>query len=109
MTEIEERPQKKPDDNIVFISGKPFMNYVNAVVMQFTARGARDVVLKARGKFISRAVDVAEVVKNRILRDKDIKVKNIQIASEEFDKPSEDGRQRKVSVSSIEITLTRKL
>ena len=105
----QERPVKKPEDNIVYISGKPFMNYVNAVVMQFTAKGARDVVLKARGKFISRAVDVAEVVRNRILRDKRIQVKNIQISSEEFEKQSEDGRPRKISVSSIEITLTRKL
>ena len=109
MTEREERPQRKPDDNVIFISAKPFMNYVNAVVMQFTAKGAREVVLKARGKFISRAVDVAEVIRNRILRDKGIEVKKIEISSEEFDKTGDDGRPRKVSVSAIEITLTRKI
>jgi DNA-binding protein len=109
MTETEERPQRKPDDNVIFMGGKPFMNYVNAVVMQFTARGAREVVLKARGKFISRAVDVAEVVRNRILKDKGIGVKKIDISSEGFEKTGDDGRVRNVSVSIIEITLARKI
>jgi len=103
-----ERPQRKQGDNIIFISAKPFMSYVTAVVMQFTSKGAREVIIKARGKFISRAVDVAEVVKNRFLKEEGAYVKNIKIASEEFEKQSEDGRPRRVNVSSIEITLARK-
>ena len=56
----EESPE--PKDNSIFIGNKPFMNYVTGVVMQFTTKGSDEVIVKARGKFISRAVDVSEVV-----------------------------------------------
>lgn len=103
MAENEERPRKKSDENIVFIGEKPFMNYVTAVVMQFTTKNANEVVIKARGKFISRAVDVAEVTTKKFLEEHNIKVGNIKINSEEF----ENKEGRKVNVSTIEITLKR--
>ncbi|MEM4703068.1 MAG: DNA-binding protein Alba [Candidatus Pacearchaeota archaeon] len=92
------------DENVVFIGGKPFMNYVTGVVMQFTTKGAKEVVIKARGKFISRAVDVAEVATKRFLKEHGITVKDIAINSEEF----ENKEGRKVNVSTIEITLEKK-
>lgn len=91
------------DDNSVFIGDKPFMNYVTAVVMQFTTKGSSDVIIKARGKFISRAVDVAEVAAKRFM-DNTIAIKDIKIDSEEF--TNKEGRE--VRVSSIEIILSRK-
>src|SRR3989344_4533585 len=91
------------DDHTVFIGNKPFMNYVTGVVMQFTTQGANEVMIKSRGKFISRAVDVAEVAAKRFLEG-NIEVKDIKIDSEEFD--NKEGR--KVRVSSIEITLGKK-
>lgn len=91
------------DDNSVFIGNKPFMNYVTAVVMQFTTKGTPEVIIKARGKFISRAVDVAEVSAKRFL-DNNVKIKDIQINSEEF--TNKEGRE--VRVSNIEITLIKK-
>ena len=94
---------EKTDDNVVFIGGKPFMNYVTAVVMQFTTKNAEDVIVKARGKFISRAVDVSEVAAKRFM-DNQVEVKDIKIDSEEFQ--NKEGRQ--VRVSTIEITLRRK-
>ena len=69
--------------------------------MQFTTKDRNEVVIKARGKFINRAVDVAEVVKKRFLEDKNVNVKDIKIDSEEFE--NKDGK--KVNVSTIEITL----
>lgn len=90
------------DDNSIFIGGKPFMNYVTGVVMQFTTKGAQEVIVKARGKFISRAVDVAEVSAKRFL-DNTVAVKNIKIDSEQFQ--NKEGRQ--VRVSTIEIVLGR--
>ena len=54
--------EEKKDDNVIFIGIKPFMNYVTSVVMQFTTKNKKEVVVKARGKFINRAVDVSEVV-----------------------------------------------
>ncbi len=89
-------------DNSVFIGNKPFMNYVTGVVMQFTTKNADDVVIKARGKFISRAVDVAEVASKRFMENK-IGVTGIRIDSEGF--KNDEGRD--VRVSTIEITLSR--
>jgi len=90
------------DDNNVFIGSKPFMNYVTGVVMQFTTKQASEVMIKARGKFISRAVDVAEVACKRFL-DNSIAVNGIKINSEEF--TNDEGRQ--VRVSTIEIALKK--
>ena len=90
-------------DNSIFIGGKPFMNYVTGVVMQFTTKNAEEVTVKARGKFISRAVDVSEVASKRFL-DESVEVRKIQIDSEEFQ--NKEGKQ--VRVSTIEITLGRK-
>lgn len=91
------------DNSSIFIGGKPFMNYVTGVVMQFTTKNAPEVTVKARGKFISRAVDVSEVSSKRFL-DGTVEVKNIAIDSEEFE--NKEGKQ--VRVSTIEITLGRK-
>ena len=88
------------EDNSIFIGTKPFMNYVTGVVMQFTTKNASEVMVKARGKFISRAVDVAEVASKRFL-DSTIAVKNITINSEEF----KNTEGRTIRVSTIEIAL----
>ena len=95
---------KKHDENVVFIGSKPFMNYVTSVVMQFTIKKRDTVIIKARGKFITRAVDVAEVSKKRFLQDQKIKIKDIKTDSEEF----ENKEGRKINVSTIEITLSNK-
>jgi archaea-specific DNA-binding protein len=91
------------DDNSIFIGNKPFMNYVTGVVMQFTTKGSDEVIIKARGKFISRAVDVAEVVRKRFL-DNSVKIKGITIGSEDF--TNKEGKE--LRVSNIEITLDKK-
>ncbi|MBI3051048.1 DNA-binding protein Alba [Candidatus Woesearchaeota archaeon] len=89
-------------DNSIFVGTKPFMNYVTAVVMQFTTKNADEVIVKARGKFISRAVDIAEVATKRFLEGQ-VGVKGIAINSEEF----QNNEGRVVRVSTIEITLGR--
>lgn len=71
--------------------------------MQFTTQGAKEIVIKARGKFISRAVDVAEVAGKRFLENT-VEITDIKIDSEEFE--NKEGKQ--VRVSTIEITLTKK-
>ena len=89
-------------DNSVYIGNKPFMNYVTGVVVQFTSKNEDEVIIKGRGKFISRAVDVAEVVTNRFLKDQ-LEIKGIEIGSEEF--TNEEGKQ--IRVSTIEVTLKK--
>jgi len=88
-------------EGVVYVGQKPVMNYVLATLTQFN-EGAEKVILKARGKAISRAVDVAEIVRNRFLPNVDIE--NIKIDTEELE--SEQGR--KVNVSTIEIVLAKK-
>ena len=85
---------------VVYIGNKPVTNYVLAILTQFN-EGADEVAIRARGKAISRAVDVAEMVRNRFLPN--VKVKSIKIDTEELE--SEQGR--KVNVSTIEIVLSK--
>ncbi len=95
--------KKRTAENIVFIGSKPFMNYVTGVVMQFNTKNAPEVVIKSRGKFISKAVDVSEVASKRFLKDKKITVQNIRINSEEF--TNQEGKT--INVSTMEITLKK--
>lgn len=97
MAEEESAQREKTAGNVVFIGIKPVMNYVLAVITQFNT-GVGDVTLKARGQAISRAVDVAEITKNRFLQG--LTVKNIQIGTEELQ--AESGT---INVSTIEIVL----
>ena len=99
--EIKDKSDK--NSNIIFIGTKPFMNYVNGVAIQFNLKKSPEVIVKARGKFISRAVDVAEVTKKRLIEEK-IEVKDIKIGSEEFN----NNEGKKINVSTIEITLIKK-
>ncbi len=95
--------KKRFESNVVFIGDKPFLNYVTSVAMLFTTQNFDDVVIKARGKFISRAVDVGEVAKHRFLENS-VDVSDVKIGSEEV--TNKEGR--KVRVSFIEITLKKK-
>jgi DNA-binding protein len=88
---------------IVFIGNKTPMDYVLAVMTRISASNAKEVVLKARGQAITTAVDVAEITRNRFL--KDLKVSRIVIGTEEM--PAREGENRTRMVSTIEITLTQ--
>ncbi|MBI5072754.1 DNA-binding protein Alba [Candidatus Woesearchaeota archaeon] len=103
MTDEDSSIENSHLDNSIFIGNKPFMNYVTSIVMQFTTKEASEVIVKARGKFISRAVDVSEVASKRFLVDQ-IDVKSIQIGSEGFE--NEDGKN--IRVSTIEIVLSKR-
>ena len=84
-----------------------FLNtaYVTGVVMQFTTQGANEVVVKARGRFISRAVDIVEVATKRFLEGQiEVAKEGIKIGSEEFQ--NKEGKQ--VRVSYVEISLSKK-
>ncbi len=90
------------ESNVIFVGNKPLMNYVTGIVMQFTKKNNPQVIIKARGKFIAKAVDIAEVARRRFLQEHSIMAKDIAIGTEEYDK---DGRT--ISVSTIDITLSK--
>ena len=86
-------------ENTVFIGNKPVMSYVLAVVTQFNDNDA--VIIKARGKAITRAVDTAEVVRKSFVSD--AQIKDINISTEEFVNHNDE----KTNVSVIQIILEK--
>jgi len=96
----EQENTKKMDDNVIFVGRKPSMAYVLGVITQFSD-GQKEVYIKARGKSISRAVDVAEIVRRKFASD--VQIKEIAIGTEE--RELED--KTKLNVSTINIALSK--
>ncbi len=94
--------ERRTDENVIYVGQKPPMSYVLAVVTQFNTTGSDEVVIKARGRAISTAVDAAEITRNRFVTD--ATVKEVKISTEAI--TNEEGRTS--NVSSIEICLTTK-
>ncbi len=92
------------ETGIVFVGRKPPMNYVTAIMTSLSSSEDKNVILKARGRAITTAVDVVEIVRNRFM--KDLEVSDISIGTEEM--PPREGQTSPRMVSTMEITLTRK-
>ena len=90
--------QANLEDNVVLVGKKPAMAYVLAAITQFS-NGHREIHIKARGRSISTAVDVAEIVRKRFLQD--VQLKGIDIGTEEISVPDKG----KLNVSTISIAL----
>jgi len=90
----------RADENMIFVGKKPTMSYVLACVTQFN-NGLNEIHIKARGKAISKAVDVAEITKNRFAQG--AKIKGISVGTDEIN--SDEGE--KLNVSTIDITLNK--
>ncbi|MCL6090573.1 MAG: DNA-binding protein Alba [Candidatus Thermoplasmatota archaeon] len=87
------------EENVIFVGKKPTMNYVLAVVTQFNNNIDR-IVIKARGKAISKAVDIAEITRHKFIQS--AKYEDIKVETEVL-----HGERGDSNVSSIEITLKR--
>ena len=95
-----ERPSRNSPPNHVFVGKKPVMSYAMSAMVQLAQ--SEEIVLKARGMVISRAVDVAEIVTKR-LGNNTFEVKNIKIDTERLGE-GDDIR----NVSTIEIIIGKK-
>jgi DNA-binding protein len=84
--------------NVILVGKKPVMNYVMAILALLN-QGIDEVIVKARGRAISKAVDAVEIVRNKLLVDR-VDVKDIKIGSQVV-----QGQDRTSRVSTIEITL----
>ena len=89
------------ESSSVLIGRKPVINYVLACITLFHG-GAKEVSVKARGRAISRAVDVVEIVRRRFMPD--VKISSIDIGTEQV---QSSDRNTPTNISTIEITLTR--
>lgn len=95
-----EAPKPRRDESVVFVGSKPLMSYITACVTQLN-RNPEELVIKARGRAISRAVDVAEVLRNRFMTD--LVVSGIEISTEQV----KTAEGNVANVSAMEITLIR--
>src|SRR3989304_1053844 len=86
--------------NHIFIGQKPVMSYAMSALINLSQSG--EIVLKARGLAISRAVDVAEIVIKR-LGNNALALKSIKTDTEKVG-VGEEIR----SVSSMEIVIVKK-
>jgi DNA-binding protein len=91
------------ESDVIFVGNKPPMSYVLAIITAFSGGNIKGVTLKARGQAITTAVDVAEIARNRFL--KDLKVTGIAIGTVEM--PPREGENRSRMVSTIEISMSK--
>ena len=96
----EEKTVAASGGNVVLIGKKPIMNYVLACLTFFNS-GAKQVIVKARGRAISRAVDTVELLRRAFV--KDVELKNIAIGTEQVER----AEGQKSNVSTMEITLVK--
>ena len=87
-------------NNEIFIGKKPLMTYVTATLVQLANEPT--VIIKARGKSITRAVDVAQIIVKR-MDTLGYKIGPVKIGSEMVQ--SQDGKTR--NVSTIEVYISR--
>jgi len=91
---------KEKPENTIFVGSRPAMVYVLAVMTCFNEGKAKEVRICARGRAISTAVDVAELVRNRFLTT--LKIKSITTSTESVVRREGGGE---ANVSAIEIVL----
>lgn len=96
----EKRLRDSDGMDCILVGNKNVMSYVLACVTLFN-KGAHQVVIKARGRLISRAVDVAEITRHRFLGELVVKKIEIGTTTVQTDKGSD------LNVSTIDITLAK--
>ena len=89
------------EEAIIYIGNKPPMRYVTAMVTAYNQQGVDSIIIKARGRAISRAVDVAEITRNRFITG--LETPAIAIETEQL--PAMDGGTRGVSTIAISFRL----
>jgi DNA-binding protein len=90
-------------NDVIFVGNKPPMSYVLAIITAFSSGNQKEVTLKARGQAITTTVDVAEITRNRFM--KDLKLTKIAIGKVEM--LPREGESKSRMVSTMEITLKK--
>ena len=88
------------EQNLVRVGRKPIMNYVTACVTLFNS-GNDEVMVRARGRTIEKAIDIVQMLKRGFL--KNVTILSIDVGSENVRRI--DGTRGNISI--IEITLAR--
>jgi DNA-binding protein len=94
------RAETRRANNVILIGKKPLMTYVTATLVQLAIEPT--VLVKARGRSITHAVDVAQIIVKR-MDNMGYKIGHVKIGSQVIQ--SEDGKER--NVSTIEVQISR--
>lgn len=86
-------------ENVVLVGSKPVMNYVIACLTLFNS-GANEVILKARGRAIERAIDTVEMLRRSFITD--LEIKDINIDTQELQRLG-----KRSSISTMEIIFSK--
>ena len=105
----EQQPSQEPEivadevvvktRNVIFVGIKPIMTYVTATLTQLAS--SPTVTIKARGKRITQAVDVSQMIVKR-MDSVGYKVTGVRISSDSL--LSQDGKTRNVSTIEVDVT-----
>lgn len=98
-TEETEDKEESKTRNVIFVGTKPIMIYVTATLTQLAS--SPTVTIKARGKRITQAVDVSQMIVKR-MDSVGYKVSDVRISSDSL--TSQDGKKRNVSTIEIDVT-----
>jgi len=91
--------QTTEERNVIFIGTKPILSYVSATLTQLSTRPT--ITIKARGKRITQAVDVSQMIIKR-MDTVGYVISDVRISSDSL--TSQDGKQRNVSNMEIDIS-----
>ena len=99
----ERPPPARPNTptDTVLVGQKELMAYCTAIVMQLNS-GTKELSVRARGRVISKAVDIVEVCRRRFFDGK-LEITDVNIGTEVL---GEEGQTR--NVSTIEIKIRKK-
>lgn len=93
--------KSKIKENQIFVGNKPFMRYVRSCEILLRNKNLKIISIRGRGMNISKAVDLAEAIKNKFCADLNL-TSSISTSTEKFLR-----EDREVSVSIIELNLKR--
>jgi len=96
--------EKNPlPNNCIAVGSKPFLAYLKSVNTLFRGKRLKEIEIRARGKNIQKAVDLAESSRNKFCHDLNITCDKVEIGTEKF--TSKEDANKEISVSTIAIFL----
>jgi len=101
---MESKKESKKKKNITFIGEKSITEYVRGIATQFTHKKEKEMIIKARGNNMEKAIKVCEQVKEKFSKEKPVIIKDAKIGREKL--VSKDGKDK--DVQTIEIKLKQK-
>ena len=88
-------------ENMIFVGTKPIMTYVTAALTRLSSLSI--VTIKARGKRITQAIDVSQMIVKR-MNEVGFVIHDVRILSDSL--VSKDGQKRSVSTIEIDVKNT---